>query len=318
MSIRRAILLAAGYGMRLRPLTDILPKCLMPINGRPLLEWWLRALSSAGVESFLVNLHHHRELVRTWLRYSPYADRVTFSEEPELLGTGGTLLANSAFCDGQSTLLVHADNLCRCDWRDFFEAHEHRSAGTAMTMMTFDTDRPETCGIVETDADGVVHGFHEKVADPPGRRANAAVYIIEQEVVDYLWSLGKPVIDFSTEVLPRFIDRIATWHNTAYLRDIGTPSNFLTAQREWMLPGFVPEGTDGWTRLCLANDKRLVREFAACLEAALGRRQIFLPFVKAGFCARGETRHYSGVPMAFCATDEIMTEEDMQWPSGSL
>ena len=191
----------------------------MPVNGRPLLEWWLRTLTAAGVGQFLVNLHHHAGPVRRWVRSSPFARRVTLTEEPRLLGTGGTLLANAAFCDGRPILLIHADNLCACPWQAFFSAHAGRPAGTLMTLMTFDSDHPESCGVVETDAGGVVRAFHEKVAHPPGRRANAAVYIVEPQVVDVLASLGKPVIDFSTEVLPHFVGRMATWHNNEYLRE---------------------------------------------------------------------------------------------------
>ena len=103
-------------------------------------------------------------------------------------------------------------------------------------MMTFDTDAPQSCGIVEEQA-GVVVAFHEKVANPPGTRANAAVYIFEPEVLDFLASLGKPVIDLSTEVLPHFLGRIHTFHNTWYHRDIGTLASLALAEREF--PGLA-------------------------------------------------------------------------------
>ena len=301
LNIRRAILLAAGRGTRLGPLSDVLPKCLMPVNGRPLLEWWLRTLAAAGIDQFLVNLHQHAGLVRRWIGSSPFSRRVTLSEEPRLLGTGGTLLANADFCDGRPILLIHADNLCACPWQSFFSAHAGRPAGTLMTLMTFDSDHPESCGIVETDADGVVRAFHEKVAHPPGRRANAAVYIVEPQVVDFLAALGKPVIDFSTEVLPHFVDRMATWHNAEYLRDIGTPRSLLAAQQEWPFSGTAPDGTDGWAQLCAAADHRLAREFSVALAAALDTAHVFLPRVPAGFCARQSARHYPAAPLALCA-----------------
>ena len=99
-------------------------------------------------------------------------------------------------------------------------------------MMTFDTDVPETCGIVVLDKQGVVLEMHEKVAHPPGRRANAAVYILEPAVVDFIESLGKPIVDLSTEVLPFFMGRIAAFHNARYHRDIGSLESLRKAEAE--------------------------------------------------------------------------------------
>ena len=76
----------------------------------------------------------------------------------------------------------------------------------------------------------VVRAFHEKVANPPGKLANAAVYIVEPSVIDWIGSLGKDVVDFSTEVLPQYIGKIFTWHNSMYHRDIGTPESLAAAQ----------------------------------------------------------------------------------------
>ena len=102
-----------------------------------------------------------------------------------------------------------------------------------MTMMTFDTDAPSTCGIVVLSDKGLVQEMHEKAADPPGRRANAAVYIFEPEVVDFIASLGRPVVDLSTEVLPHFVGHIYTFHNYGYHRDIGSPESLKRAEAEF-------------------------------------------------------------------------------------
>lgn len=98
--------------------------------------------------------------------------------------------------------------------------------------MTFDTDAPQSCGIVETDARGVVTAFHEKVPNPPGRRANAAVYIFEPAMFEFLGSLDREVIDLSTEVLPKYLGRIQVFHNADYHRDIGTLNSLELAERE--------------------------------------------------------------------------------------
>lgn len=266
----KAILLCAGLGTRLAPLTRVLPKCLMPVNGRPLLEYWLHGLAAAGVSEILVNTHHLPEQVRRWLSTSPFAGRVRVVHEPLLLGTGGTLLANRDFYADEPIMLVHADNLCDAPLGSFIAAHEHRAPGAAMTMMSFATDSPQTCGVLELDGDGVVHAFHEKVANPPGNLANAAVYIVEPEVVDYAANLGKDELDFSIEIIPHFLGRIQAWHNPGYHRDIGNVASLLAAQVEFPgvnaepAPPYGEDPSDGW------GDEVLVGSLAAALAEALG------------------------------------------------
>lgn len=229
----KALLLAAGLGTRLRPLTETIPKCLVPINGKPLLEYWLDLLLPAGISKVLVNTHYLAQRVIEFRAASPWRDQISLVHEAVLLGIGGTILANRQFFEPDPFIVAHADNLSRFVVNDFLRAHSRRPKGAALTMMTFETDMPQTCGIVEVDASGLVQRFHEKVSDPPGNRANAAVYVIEQEVVDFLGSLGKEVIDFSTEVIPHYLGRIATFHNTDYHRDIGSPESLRTAEREY-------------------------------------------------------------------------------------
>lgn len=130
-------------------------------------------------------------------------------------------------------MVVHADNLSLFDVAAFVERFETRESGIEMTMMTFVTDAPETCGIVELDANGAVRAFHEKVANPPGNLANAAVYIIGPKVIEFIAGLGNDTVDLSTEVLPHFMGRINTYTNTIYHRDIGTPESLRTAQLEF-------------------------------------------------------------------------------------
>jgi mannose-1-phosphate guanylyltransferase len=100
-------------------------------------------------------------------------------------------------------------------------------------MMTFETDDPRNCGIVEEDTRGLVTAFHEKVTHPPGNRANAAVYIFQPAVIDFLATLGKETIDLSTEVIPRYLGRMCTFHNSDYHRDIGTSDSLARAEREF-------------------------------------------------------------------------------------
>jgi mannose-1-phosphate guanylyltransferase len=229
----RALLLAAGFGTRLRPLTDTVPKCLVPIHGKPLLGVWLEQLAQAGVGPFLVNTHYLPGQVRAFVADGPYRSSVTLAHETELLGTAGTLRANLAFFEGADGLLIHADNYCLADFPAFLRAHRDRPAGCLMTMMTFRTDRPSACGIVELDGRGVVVGFHEKQPSPPGNLANAAVYILSAELLARMGTVFARAEDFSTEVLPHLMGAIHTWENTGTLIDVGTPESYARANRVW-------------------------------------------------------------------------------------
>lgn len=228
----RALLLAAGTGTRLRPLTDTIPKCLVPIHGKPLLGYWLSMLHDAGVHPILVNLHYLADMVRAYIENSGFRQIVSTVYEENLLGTAGTLLRNRAFFGRDPLMLVHADNLSRFDVHAFVESHRTRPPGCEITMMTFRTPTPESCGIVELDERGVVKAFHEKVPEPPGNLANGAVYILEPSIFRFLERLGKEAIDFSTEVLPHYVGRIFTFHNDVYHRDIGTMESYEAANRD--------------------------------------------------------------------------------------
>lgn len=226
----KALLLAAGYGRRLRPLTEEIPKCLVPIKGKPLLEYWLELLVESGITDILINLHYRSERVEDYINESRYKEYITAVYEQTLLGTAGTLLQNRVFFKGHQILLIHADNLSFFKLASFVNAHNSRPGYCDITMMTFETEFPESCGIVELDKNNVVKAFHEKVENPPGRLANGAVYILEQSIFKFLENIGKEEIDFSTEVLPAFTGKIYTFHNDNYHRDIGTMESYEKAQ----------------------------------------------------------------------------------------
>ena len=223
----RAILLAGGYGTRLRPITDTIPKCLLPIQGKPLLEIWLDNLSRAGIGPFLINTHYLADQVEAYVQTSPYKNDIKLAHEPELLGTGGTLFANIDFFENEDGFLIHADNYALCDWDLFIKAHRERPTECLMTMLTFCTDDPSSCGIVEIDEQGIVMGFHEKVAHPPGNRANGAVYILSRAFLNDIQPYAGAIQDISTQLLGRYLGRIHTYHTDAAHIDIGTPEAYM-------------------------------------------------------------------------------------------
>jgi mannose-1-phosphate guanylyltransferase len=236
----KALLLAAGLGTRLRPITDRIPKCMVPIAGRPLLAYWLELLfERAGIEQVVINTHYLPGPVEAFCKESPYCDRVILVHEEDLLGTAGTLKAQSERLAGGEVLVAHADNLTLFDPQAFLARHRERPRRCVLTMMTFETDDPSRCGIVELSPLGVVTAFHEKVSNPPGRLANAAVYLFSPEALGMISQMpqarsgGQQALDISLDLIPRLIGRITTYHNGLYHRDIGHPQSLEAAQVEF-------------------------------------------------------------------------------------
>tara|TARA_B100000674_G_C37784856_1_gene888954 strand:+ start:247 stop:855 length:609 start_codon:yes stop_codon:yes gene_type:complete len=192
---------------------------------------WLRQLEQAGCEAALINTHYLAEQVENFLRSwrSPKMSIETV-HEPDLLGTAGTVMANQDFFRGATGLLIHADNAMAGNVKHFLSAHRERKPCCLLTMLTFTTSTPSSCGIVEIDNKQVVQAFHEKIAKPPGNRANGALYAFEQDFLDHLNLMNERPSDFSTEVIPNLLGRIQTWHTHEAYLDIGTPEALNSAQ----------------------------------------------------------------------------------------
>jgi len=226
----RAFLLAAGQGTRLRPITDTTPKCLVEVDGRPLLDIWLDAFAKAGIQEVLVNTHHLAGCVTAHVAERTSPPVVRLSHEPVLLGSAGTLLANRDFvADDDMFLVVNADNLTDFDLGVLIDAH--RADTTIATLTVFRAPRPSECGIVDV-VDGRVVGFAEKPAEPRSDLANAGIYAFHPKVLD---EIPEPLPrDIGFDLLPRLVGRArALAIDDCYFLDIGTPAALERARDEW-------------------------------------------------------------------------------------
>ena len=223
----RALLLAAGLGTRLRPLTDMTPKCLVPIKGKPLLDIWCEALLAAGVTKLLINLHYKSEQVQQHLDSSKFSEFVETIYESSLLGTAGSLLANRKFFENQDGILLHADNYCEANVSELISAHESRPSNCDLTMLAFRTSTPETCGILEVAKNQVLQKMYEKSSDDHGNLANAAFYILSKKLISEL----KDETDFSNEVIPKYFGKTLVVETSETFIDIGTPESYAHAQK---------------------------------------------------------------------------------------
>ena len=226
----RSLLLSAGLGTRLRPITLSIPKCLVEINGKPILREWIDKLEKMNTEKILINTHYLSEQVDEFIdNNNSKIDLYKFYEK-KLYGTAGTLIANKDFFFNSIGILIHTDNFTKMDLTDLIQAHLKKPRSCLITMLTFDTNNPERCGIVETDSKGVVQDFHEKSTNPKGNVANGAVYVFEDEFLDWVVKNYPYASDFSTEVIPNMFGKIYTYHTHQPYIDIGTIESLKKAR----------------------------------------------------------------------------------------
>ncbi|OUU53451.1 MAG: hypothetical protein CBC25_00535 [Pelagibacteraceae bacterium TMED65] len=225
-----ALVLAAGLGTRLRPLTNTIPKCLVEIDGKPMLGRWIETLAKVS-NKIIINTHYLHKQVENYIENDLGSPSNIYLEyEQELEGTAGTLLkVHKTYSEYDTLLLIHADNLTDANISEFLEAHKKRPNPCMMTMMLFECDNPQECGIVEIDEKGILTDFHEKKNNPPGNMANAAIYAIDKSLLKDLAEWGE-IRDFSTEVIPKLISQIYTYKTNGYLLDIGTYKNLERAR----------------------------------------------------------------------------------------
>jgi mannose-1-phosphate guanylyltransferase len=230
----KAFLLAAGVGSRLRPITDTVPKCLVPIGGRALLGVWLDAFAASGIDEVLINLHHLPHAVNAYLESRSEPPRVRTFFEPELLGSAGTLLANRDWVsDEEMFLTCYADNLTNFDLYTLVRAQREHSP--VATLTAFHSKEPSAGGVMETDGTGRLTGFAEKPARPVSDLVNAGMYAFTPAVLDEIGT-SLPT-DIGYDLIPRLVGRARVIPVDAYFTDIGTLDAYDRARKEWPARG---------------------------------------------------------------------------------
>lgn len=232
----QAVLLVAGLGTRLRPLTNTTPKCLLPIGKDPLLRIWLDKLEWAGVEEVLINTHWLRDKVEAFLseeRPKRKLNILTF-HEPELLGSAGTLAANrSWFNTKEAFFIIYGDNLTTVDLKQMKLYHDHHDL--PVTLGVFRTAHPQRCGIAEADAAGTVMSFVEKPDTPRSNLAAAGVYIADPCIFDVFpdtHASKGPVLDLGYHIFPKMAGKMKCFEIDELI-DIGTPQTYEKAKTAW-------------------------------------------------------------------------------------
>lgn len=199
----KAIVLAAGKGTRLRPLTDTCPKPMIPLGGKPLLEHIVRLLAGHGFDHLYINLHHLPEVIRGHFGDGQaWGIELTYAFEKELLGTAGAVRRMAAGFDAPF-LVYYGDNLCNVDIGALWE--QHLRTGALATVGLLWMDEPTTRGIVGLDATGRIRRMLEKPRPEEvfeDYLVNGGIYALSPAVLDHL---PPGASDFGQDIFPRLL-----------------------------------------------------------------------------------------------------------------
>jgi mannose-1-phosphate guanylyltransferase/mannose-1-phosphate guanylyltransferase/phosphomannomutase len=221
--------MAAGLGTRLRPLTYEVPKPMVPVANRPIMEHVLRLLARHGMRDVIANLHWFPEIVQGRMGDgSTSGVDLTYSFEDELLGTAGGVRNVREFFGAEPFLVMAADPLTDIDLGELADAH--RANPGIATLAVKRVPNVSEFGVVVTDGDGRIQGFQEKPdpAEALSDLANCMIYVLDPEVFDYFPDAAAP--DFALDVFPALLEHGAPFHVHevgGYWSDVGSLPEYL-------------------------------------------------------------------------------------------
>jgi mannose-1-phosphate guanylyltransferase len=219
----KAVILVGGAGTRLRPLTYVMPKCLLPVGGMPLLEWTIKFLSSHGISEFVVCVAYlKRQIISTVGDGSRLGVKIEYAEADSPLGTAGQLKTAEPYIDG-TFVAMNGDIVTSLNVRNVIRMHAERGGTGTIALKKFDVKVPY--GHITAGNDEVIQSFEEKPT--LHLMANAGIYVLERSVFGSI-PQGRSC-SLETEVFPALIargERLNSYYEEAYWNDVGTMGDF--------------------------------------------------------------------------------------------
>ena len=234
----KAMVLAAGQGTRLRPLTDTQPKALVPVGGRPMIEYSLLLLRHYGIQDIVINLHHHGEQIQKRLADgSRLKLQITYSVEPELLDTGGGLLKAKPFLQDDTFIVINTDVLIDLHLDELLDFHQkHQAAATLVLRPDRDADR---YGSMDVDVRDRICRFLDTTmpVQSPGpvrKLMFTGVQILEPKVFDYMHGeLAAHKFSTTRQTYPRMLadgQPLYGFYFDGFWQDLGTAERIRQAE----------------------------------------------------------------------------------------
>ncbi|TLY12601.1 MAG: NDP-sugar synthase [Nitrospirae bacterium] len=230
----KAMILAAGLGTRLRPLTDTLPKPLLPIGGTPLILWNLLLLRRHGITEVIINLHYLGHLIEKELGDgSRFGLRLSYSREPVILGTGGGIKQAEPFFNGEPFVVLNGDTLLELDLGTVVQFHEQRNA--LATMVLREDPDADRWGAVETNPQQCVVrivGRGLSKGSQTAKRMFAGVHVMHPQLLKNVpTGQASSIIDAYVNAIQGG-EVIMGYGMDGYWSDVGTPERYAQAQQD--------------------------------------------------------------------------------------
>jgi NDP-sugar pyrophosphorylase family protein len=233
----KAMVFAAGLGERLRPLTDNIPKAMVPVAGRPMIEYPLLLLRHYGITEIIINLHHCGNKIEEHFGDGKALGlKLNYSREERLLDTGGGLVRARPFLDGETFFVVNSDVLIDISLRDLLAYHRKKKA--TVTLVLRPDALAEQYGAIESDGSGRIHRFLNcRLLEPKPAISNVrmftGVHVIEPKIFNYMDS-SEP-FGITRATYPKMLTSNAPLYGYTYegfWQDLGTPERIREAEEK--------------------------------------------------------------------------------------
>jgi len=228
----RAMILAAGLGTRLKPITNHMPKPMVPVLGKPLIRHVLDVLKRGGIREVIVNLHHLPTSLKKYLR-AQKDFKISFSFEPQILGTGGGILKAKKFFQNQRFVVINSDILTDVDIQKVLAFHIQKKSLATMVVRRMKSHEPyEAVGI---NQEGKIVKFQTKAISPPLIKTMfTGIHIFEPEIFRY-FPKNQKIFCINTDVYSKLVQKKKNVYG--YLHkgkwvDIGSLKLYLTYQNK--------------------------------------------------------------------------------------
>ena len=239
------MVLAAGLGTRLRPITDTVPKPLVDIDGRPMIEYPLRMLAAVGVREVVVNLHHLGDAIRAALGDGArYGLRIHYSPEDPILDTGGAIVRARRWLDGEPFFLANSDALLDPNLTALWRQHAER--GAIATLVVREDAAAERYGALDVDASGRIRRMLERprelvTAEPLTRHMFCGVHVISPKIFAHV--PAREAFSITRDVYVPLVEAGAALYAAPYAgywRDLGTIDSVSKAREDRIAGRFTP------------------------------------------------------------------------------
>jgi NDP-sugar pyrophosphorylase family protein len=235
----KALILSAGLGTRLKPLTNKKPKVMITVGGKPILWYHIRLLKKYGIKDIWINLHYFPDVITKYFGDgSKFGVRISYSFEKELLGTSGALKNSDseierAFRNGKTFIVAYGDILPNFNYRRLLNFHRKRKS--MWTEGTHPSAEPWTKGVIETDSKGRITKFVEKgpKKELTSNQVRAGIMVLEPKVLDHI---PNGFSDFGLDIAPKVLKLGLPMYaidTKSYSKDIGTLERLKKARADF-------------------------------------------------------------------------------------